>query len=276
MTDASPAMATPQDIAKAVLDTCVDKATLTTGKMIALGLLAGAYIGFGSLMAALIGAGASELPHGLTQIAAGVGFALGLILVILAGAELFTGNTLMTLPLAHKCIGTGQLARAWLIAWVTNLVGALLLVLLALGAGVHLAGDGGVATAAIDLAAEKAGKPALVVLASGILANVLVCLAVWMAAGAQSAVDKVAVIVPPIAAFVALGLEHSIANMSLLPLGLLAQAATGAALPDGLSWGAAGLNLLWATLGNIIGGGGLGLAYWAVYLRGGDASEADA
>lgn len=276
MTDASPAMATPQDIAKAVSDTCVDKATLTTGKMIALGLLAGAYIGLGSLMAALIGAGAGELPHGLTQIAAGVGFALGLILVILAGAELFTGNTLMTLPLAHRRIGTGQLARAWLIAWAANFVGALLLVLLALGAGVHLAGDGAVATAAIDLAAEKAGKPALVVLASGILANVLVCLAVWMAAGAQSAVDKVAVIVPPIAAFVALGLEHSIANMSLLPLGLLAQATTGAALPDGLSWGAAGLNLLWATLGNIIGGGGLGLAYWAVYLRSGDASDADA
>jgi formate transporter len=143
-----------------------------------------------------------------------------------------------------------------------------IVVLLALGAGVHLAGDGAVASSAIDIAAEKASKPALAILASGILANVLVCLAVWMAAGAQSAVDKVAVIVPPIAAFVALGLEHSVANMSLLPLGLLAQATTGAELPAGLSWGAAGLNLLWSTIGNIIGGGGLGLAYWAIYLRG--------
>lgn len=268
MADASPAMDTPADIAKAISDTCVEKATQPVGSMIGLGILAGAYIGFGSLMAALLGAGAADLPHGLAQIAAGTGFALGLILVILAGAELFTGNTLMTLPLAQKRIGIGQLARAWSVVWIANLVGALLLVALALGAGVHPAGDGAVATSAIDIAAEKASKPAMAIFASGILANVLVCLAVWMAAGAQSAVDKVAVIVPPIAAFVALGLEHSIANMSLLPLGLLAQGATDTALPSGLSWGAAGVNLLWSTLGNIVGGGAVGLVYWSIYLRG--------
>lgn len=268
MADASPAMDTPDDIATAISDTLVEKATQPLGSMFALGMLAGAYIGFGSLMAALLGAGAADLPYGLAQIAAGTGFALGLILVILAGAELFTGNTLMSLPLARGRIGIGQLARAWSIVWIANLGGALLLVALALGAGVHLAGDGAVATSAIEIAAEKASKPALGILASGILANVLVCLAVWMAAGAKSAVDKVAVILPPIAAFVALGLEHSIANMSLLPLGLLAQMTTGADLPAGLSWGAAGVNLLWATLGNIIGGSALGLTYWAVYLRG--------
>lgn len=147
------------------------------------------------------------------------------------------------------------------------MIGLGILVGVALGAGVHLAGDGAVATSAIDIAAEKASKPPMAILASGILANMLVCLAVWMAAGAKSAVDKVAVIVPPIAAFVALGLEHSVANMSLLPLGLLAQATTGAELPVDLSWGAAGANLLWSTLGNIIGGAGVGLAYWGVYLR---------
>ncbi|WP_199730849.1 formate/nitrite transporter family protein [Luteimonas sp. 100069] len=268
MADASPAMETPDGIASAISDTCAEKATLPTGNMIGLGVLAGAYIGFGSLMAALLGAGAADLPYGLAQIAAGIGFSLGLILVILAGAELFTGNTLMTLPLARGRIGIGQLARAWCVVWIANFIGALSLVALALAAGVHLAGDGAVATSAIDIAAGKASKPALGILASGILANVLVCLAVWMAAGAKSAVDKVAVIVPPVAAFVALGLEHSIANMSLLPLGLLAQMTTGAALPAGLSWGAAGINLLWSTLGNIIGGGALGLVYWAVYLRG--------
>ena len=265
---ASPAMDTPDAIAGAISDTCIEKAALPTGRMIGLGVLAGAYIGFGSLMAALLGAGASDLPYGLAQIATGLGFSLGLVLVILAGAELFTGNTLMTLPLAQKRLGFGQLVRAWSVVWIANFVGALLLVLLALGAGVHLAGDGGVGASAIDIADGKASKPALAIFASGILANGLVCLAVWMAAGARSAVDKVAVIVPPIAAFVALGLEHSIANMSLLPLGLLAQGATGAALPAGLSWGAAGANLLWSTLGNIVGGGAVGLAYWAIYLRG--------
>jgi formate transporter len=267
MADASPAIAPPEDIASAISDTCVEKAALPAGRMIGLGMLAGAYIGFGSLVAVLIGAGAGDLPYGLTQIAVGIGFALGLILVLLAGAELFTGNTLMTLPLAQRRIGPGQLLRAWSLVWIANLVGALLLVLLAIGAGLHLAGEGAFAISAIELAADKTSKSAGSIVASGILANVLVCLAVWMAAGAKSAVDKVAVIVPPVAAFVALGLEHSIANMSLLPLGLLAQAATGAELPAGLSWGAAGANLLWSTLGNIIGGGGIGLAYWAIYLR---------
>ncbi|MDR6993112.1 formate/nitrite transporter family protein [Luteimonas sp. 3794] len=267
MADTSPAVAPPEDIASAISDTCVEKATSPVGKTIGLGMLAGAYIGFGSLVAVLIGAGASDLPYGLTQIVAGIGFALGLILVLLAGAELFTGNTLMTLPLAQRRIGPGQLLRAWGLVWIANLIGALLLVLLAIAVGLHLAGDGAFATSAIELAAEKASKSAGSIVASGILANLLVCVAVWMAAGAKSAVDKVAVIVPPVAAFVALGLEHSIANMSLLPLGLLAQTGTGAELPAGLSWGAAGANLAWSTLGNIIGGSGLGLAYWAIYLR---------
>ncbi len=267
MADTSPAIAPPEDIATAISDACVEKAALPASRMIGLGMLAGAYIGFGSLVAVLIGAGASDLPYGLTQIAAGIGFALGLILVLLAGAELFTGNTLMTLPLAQRRISPGQLLRAWSVVWLANLIGALVLVLLAIGAGLHLAGDGAFATSAIELAAEKASKSAGSIVASGILANVLVCLAVWMAAGAKSAFDKVAVIVPPVAAFVALGLEHSIANMSLLPLGLLAQMATGAELPDGLSWGAAGINLAWSTLGNIIGGGGIGLAYWVIYAR---------
>ncbi len=268
MADASPDIAPPDAIARAIADTCVDKAALPAGRMLALGALAGAYIGFGSLVAVLIGAGADALPYGLAQIAAGLGFALGLILVLLAGAELFTGNTLMTVPLAQRRLGPAQLLRAWGLVWCANLAGALFLVLLAIGAGLHLAGDGAFAASAVEIAAEKTSKPAARIVASGILANLLVCLAVWMAAGAKSAVDKVGVIVPPVAAFVALGLEHSIANMSLLPLGLLAQAATGADLPTGLSWSAAGMNLLWSTLGNIIGGGGLGLAYWAIYLRG--------
>lgn len=268
MTHPSPEMTPPDDIGKAVSDTCVEKATLPLGPMCGLGMLAGVYIGVGSLMAALIGAGAADLPHGLTQVVAGIGFSLGLILVILAGAELFTGNVLMTLPLAQKRITGGQLARGWVVVWLANLVGSLLLVLVAIGAGVHLAGNGAVAASAIDIAAVKASKSAGAIVASGILANALVCLAVWMASGAKSAVDKVVVVVPPIAAFVALGFEHSVANMSLLPLGLLAQPGSGMALPDGLNWASAGANLLWSTLGNILGGAAIGLGYWAIHLRG--------
>ncbi|MCD9032582.1 formate/nitrite transporter family protein [Luteimonas sp. Y-2-2-4F] len=267
MTTPSPAMTPPEDIAKTISDTCVDKAALPLGTMAGLGLLAGAYIGFGSLMAALLGAGTAELPYGPVQIAIGTGFALGLILVLLAGAELFTGNTLMTLPLAQRRIGPARLLRAWSVVWLANLAGSLALALLAIGAGIHLAGDGAVAASAIDLAAGKAAKPAAAIVASGVLANVLVCLAVWMAAGARTAVDKVAVIVPPIAAFVALGLEHSVANMSLLPLGLLAASASDLALPAELSWASAGANLLWSTVGNVIGGACVGLGYWAIHLR---------
>ncbi|KLI97869.1 formate/nitrite transporter family protein [Luteimonas sp. FCS-9] len=267
MTTPSPAMTPPEDIAKTISDTCTDKAALPFGAMAGLGVLAGAYIGFGSLMAALLGAGTSGLPYGPAQLAIGTGFALGLILVLLAGAELFTGNTLMTLPLAQRRLGPARLLRAWSVVWLANLVGALALVLLAIGAGLHTAGDGAVAASAIELAATKTAKPAATIVASGVLANILVCLAVWMAAGAKTAVDKVAVIVPPIAAFVALGLEHSVANMSLLPLGLLAASANGVAPPAELSWAAAGANLLWSTLGNILGGACVGLGYWAIHLR---------
>lgn len=267
MATASPAMTPPDDLPAAVSDLGVQKATLPLGAMIGLGVLAGAYIGVGSLMAALLGAGTADLPHGIAQLVIGVGFAVGLILVLLAGAELFTGNTLMTLPLAQRRIGAGQLLRAWCVVWLANLVGAVLLVLLAIGAGVPLAGDGAVAASAIELAADKASKPAAGIVASGVLANMLVCLAVWMAAGATSAVDKVAVIVPPIAAFVALGLEHSVANMSLLPLGLLSAQGSGIELPPGLTWAATAGNLLWSTLGNVIGGAVIGLGYWAIQLR---------
>ncbi|WP_199171431.1 MULTISPECIES: formate/nitrite transporter family protein [Luteimonas] len=268
MAETSPAMRSPDAIAQAISDSGVDKAALPTSSILGLGLLAGAYIGFGSLIAVLLGAGAAGLPFGLAQIATGIGFSLGLILVLLAGAELFTGNVLMTLPLAQKRLGIGRVLRAWSLVWISNLVGALLLVLLAIAAGVHLAGDGAFAATAIELAADKTAKSPGALVASGVLANVLVCLAVWMAAGATSAIDKVAVIVPPVAAFVALGLEHSIANMSLLPLGLLAQTGSGVAIPAGLTWATAGLNLLWSTVGNLIGGAVIGLGYWALYLRG--------
>lgn len=268
--DNDPAVAEPGAIAGSVSDTGVEKATLPVAAMIGLGLLAGVYIGFGGLLATLLGAGADAVPYGLGQVAAGVGFSLGLILVIVAGAELFTGNTLLFVPWAQRRIGAGQLARALAIVYAANLAGSLLLVLAAVGAGVHLAGEGAVAVSAVDTAAAKTRMSAGAIVASGILANLLVCLAVWMAAGARSAVDKVAVIVPPVAAFVALDLEHSVANMSLLPLGLLAQQAVdtaGMALPTvaGAAW-----NLLWSTLGNLIGGAALGLLYWSIYLRGKD------
>jgi len=267
MTTPALAMPPPEDIAKTMSETCVEKAHRPLGAMAGLGILAGAYIGFGSLMAALLGAGTADLPYGPAQLAIGTGFALGLILVLLAGAELFTGNTLMTLPLAQRRLGPMRLLRAWSVVWLANLVGALALVLLAIAAGLHTAGDGAVAASAIELAATKTAKSPTTIFASGVLANILVCLAVWMAAGAKTAVDKVAVIVPPIAAFVALGLEHSIANMSLLPLGLLAASASGIAPPADLSWASAGANLVWSTLGNILGGACVGLGYWAIHLR---------
>jgi formate transporter len=266
----------PPEIADQISDMGETKARTGTARLVTLGTLAGVYIGFGGMFATVAAAGAEGLmPHGATRVLAGIVFSLGLVLVIAGGAELFTGNTLKVVTLAEERIGVPRLLRTWAIVWAANLVGSLILVALALGAGFHAGGDGSVAAAAVETAAAKASMPFVTVIASGILANMLVCLAVWLAAGSRSMTDTIMAIILPIAAFVAMDLEHSVANMFLIPYGLAVREFT-----DPSAWmgtGAEGLlelgvlttlrNISAATLGNIIGGAALGLAYWFVYLR---------
>jgi formate transporter len=268
MSDTSPGeIRAPGKIAATARAKGETKAELDAPVLLMLAVLAGAYIAFGGLFAMTALAGTSEaLPFGPAQVLAGVVFSLGLILVLLGGAELFTGNTLLVVAWAEGRAGFAPILWALLLAYVANFMGSVAIVLLAFAGGLHMAGDGAVGAAALAGATRKVELGFGAALASGILANMLVCLAVWLAFGARSAADKVLVIIPPIAAFVAMGLEHSVANMSLIPFGWLVQGTIGNG-EGPIDLGSFMGNLVPVTIGNIIGGAGIGIAYWFAYLR---------
>jgi formate transporter len=263
MTDKS-TIPEPDKLHDIVFSSLADKATLPMGSMLILGALAGIYIGLGGMFATVALTGAEGMPYGVGQAAAGLLFAVGLALVIIAGAELFTGNTMMAGAVIGGRIAPFQAIRALAIVYGANFCGSLLLAFLVLGAGVHEANDGAFGRTAVAMGQTKIGKPFMAVLASGILANMLVCLAVWLAYAGHTVTQKLAGLILPIAAFVAAGLEHSVANMYLLPYALMVQFAimnTGTAItiPAIVS------NLVPATVGNIIGGASIALAYWLAY-----------
>lgn len=255
----------PADMAVKVEAVGVAKATLPLSRMIPLGLLAGAFIGLGAHFNTVITADTALSP-GISRLLGGLVFSLGLILVVVSGAELFTGNTLIVVAAVGRKVAPTAVLRNWLVVYVANFVGAFGTALLVTLSGRLDAGDGSVAVRAHAIADAKAGLPFLEALVSGVLANALVCLAVWMTLSARTLVDKVVVIVPPIAAFVAAGFEHSIANMYFFPVALLHDSGDPA---TGATWSAFLLeNLVPVTLGNIGGGAVLvGLVYWFVYLR---------
>ena len=235
-----------------------------------LGVLAGAFIGLGAVLATLVGTD-STLGFGLTRWLAGIAFSLGLILVVIAGAELFTGNNLMVMAVASKQVTAARLLRTWLIVYVGNFVGALSIVAMVMLAGWWTLDDKAVGSSALSIAAAKTTLPFGTVFFRGILANALVCLAVWLATGGRSLTDKVVAIVPPVAAFVANGFEHSVANMYFIPMGLALKGDSGLAPTtdtSSLTIGGFLRNLAASTLGNIVGGAILvGIVYWFVYLR---------
>lgn len=257
-------MPEPAELQGEVFDALAAKAALPLGPMLVLGMMAGVYIGLGGLFATVALTGADSLPHGVAQILAGLVFSLGLALVVIAGAELFTGNTMMLGAVAAGKIGPGGAARALAIVYAANFLGALLLAGLVLAAGLHERGDGGLGRAALELGRAKTGNSFASNLFSGVLANMLVCLAVWLAYAGRSVTQKLAGVALPVAAFVAAGLEHSVANMYLLPYAAMVAAATGdAAGTIGLR--AIAGNLIPATLGNILGGALVALSYWRAY-----------
>lgn len=256
----------PPELTETVFSALEDKAGLPAGSMLVLGMLAGAYVGLGGLFATLALAGADGLPFGAGQVLAGLVFSLGLALVLVAGAELFTGNTLMSGPLRAGRLGTGAVLRAWGIVYAANLAGSVLLAALVMMSGFHDAGEGAVGRAAMDMAATKTGKSLSALLASGVLANILVCLAVWMAYGGHTVTQKIAGLILPITAFVAAGFEHSVANMYLLPYAWMIQGAVeGSAVTVSIAEILA--NLVPVTFGNIVGGSLVALAYGHVYAR---------
>ncbi len=246
--------------------------------LIVLGLLAGAFIAFGAIFMTTVLSGSSGLPWGVARLLAGIVFSLGLILVIVGGAELFTGDSLMIVACASRRITAAALLRAWLLVYAGNIAGAMGTAALVFLAGQHGFSGGAVGKTALAIATTKAVLPTAQLFFLAMLCNVLVCLAVWMSFGARSVADKVVVIVPPVAAFVAAGFEHSIANLYLLPYGLALKAWAGpefwAAIGQSasdypeLTMSATLHNIVVSTIGNLAGGSLMvGAVYWFVYLR---------
>jgi formate/nitrite transporter len=266
---------TPSEIARLVETKGVAKVEAPFPITLVLGIVAGAFIALGAVLSTVVSTG-SALGEGPTRLLAGVAFSLGLILVVVAGAELFTGNNLVVMSWVSRRVTLSRMLRNWTIVYLGNAIGALSVVFLVWAADWWALGDSQVGSTALTIAANKSSLSFEVAFFRGILANALVCLAVWLATAGRSLIDKVVAIVFPISAFVAAGFEHSIANMYFIPMGLLLtrepEVMEAADLPGELlsNLDAAGLvsNLGAATLGNIIGGAGLvGLVYWFVYLR---------
>jgi formate transporter len=273
----SPDALLPPAMARRAEDVGVAKAALDAPSTVALAVLAGAFIALGGVAATVALSGTGTWPWGAARLLAGTAFSLGLILVVVGGAELFTGNTLLVMAWASGRVPTRALLRNWALVFAGNFAGAVATALLVALGGTHRAGSGAFGTAALAIAHAKLQLGFAQAVALGILCNGLVCLAVWLTLSARSTADRVLAIVPPIGTFVAAGFEHSVANMFFVPYALVVAAvdpAFAAAHADPavlatLGWGRfiAG-NLAPVTLGNVIGGAGLvGAAYWFVYLR---------
>jgi formate/nitrite transporter len=226
------------------------------------------------------------VPFGIVRLLAGLVFSLGLILVVVSGAELFTGNNLIVVAWASGKVSTRLLLASWLVVYLGNFTGALATAGLVYLSGQYTFGQGAVGAAALATANTKVGFEFWQAIALGILCNALVCLAVWMSYSARTTTDRILTVIPPVTAFVAAGFEHSIANMYYVPAGLLIKSGapatfwsaigkTAADYPN-LTWGRFFLNnLLPVTIGNIIGGALMvGAVYWFVYLRGAASGQA--
>lgn len=264
----------PKQIARRVSDVGVEKEQLPFQARLLLAVLAGAFIGLGALYSMVVRAD-PELGFAAKQVLSGVAFSLGLVLVVVAGAELFTGNNLLAMAWAGRRISTAALLRNWGTVLVGNAIGALGLAGLVLLSGHLTQNDGALAAEYVRVAQAKGALEPMAAFARAVLCNALVCMAVWMATAGRSVGDKVVAIVFPVSAFVAAGFEHSVANFYLFPVAMAAQIQYGIAGP-GVSLAAVFHNLLPVLAGNIVGGSVLvALIYFLIYERGRVAGEGD-
>ena len=253
----------------------VQKVETATLKTFALAILAGGFIAMGSVFATTTAAGTASMPFGAAKLMTGFVFCLGLVLVVVAGAELFTGNNLIVMAWASRKVSTRKLLRNWAIVYAGNFVGSIGIAVLVFLSGQYGFGDGAVGEVALKIAVGKVNFGFIQAVSLGTLCNTLVCLAVWLTFSARTTVDKIVAVIFPVTAFVAAGFEHSIANMYFIPFGLMIkQLDPNFVVQSGvdvsqLTWGTFLLkNLLPVTIGNIIGGAALVSAtYWAIFLR---------
>jgi formate transporter len=273
----------PSQMAERAETIGVAKASMDAPRLFVLAVLAGAFIALGAAFATTALAGSATLPWGPARVLGGVAFSLGLILVVVGGAELFTGNNLIVMAWASGRVSTRALLRNWAIVFAGNFAGAVATALAVCLAGTARGGNGAFGEAAFAVAQAKLALHPVQAVVLGMLGNALVCLAVWLGYSARTTADRILAIVPPISAFVAAGFEHSVANMYFVPYAIFVAAldpdwvgahppVVGAAAP---TWSAFLVrNLAPVTLGNIIGGAVLvGAVYWFVYLRGRPASK---
>jgi formate transporter FocA len=276
----------PPQMATKAEEIGVKKANMDWLTMFALAVLAGAFIALGAVFATTVTAGAGDkLPFGVAKLLGGLVFSLGLILVVVAGAELFTGNNLIVMAWADHRVSTWQVVRNWLIVYAGNFAGSIATAILMFYTKQYTFGNGAMGLNILNIAHSKTNLDFMQAIALGIMCNALVCLAVWLCFSARTTTDKILSIVFPITAFVAAGFEHSIANMYFIPIGLLVKAGAPAAFWEAigktaadypnLTWGNfLFANLLPVTIGNIIGGSVMvGLVYWFIYIRKTDAAK---
>jgi formate/nitrite transporter len=271
-----PDVLTPADTEQKLETLGVAKANMPMIRAIPLGILAGLFIAMGGMMLGLVLGDAANIPFIAQRLLGGLAFCVGLILVLLAGAELFTGNNLIIAAVLSNKVSWGAYLKNLIIIWVTNLIGSLIAVMIVFLANVGGMGStpGAVGDAFITLAAMKATIPPLTLLFKAILCNFLVCLAVWMSFAGRTFVDKFVAILFPITAFVAAGAEHSVANMFLLPMGYVLKLSNSAVgekaleAADKIDIGGIAYNLGMVTIGNIIGGAILvGVMYWIAFHK---------
>ena len=258
----------PKEIAERVENVGVVKARLPLLSMTMLGILAGVFIGLGALYFVLISSDAS-LSFGWSRLLGGIVFSLGLILVVVAGAELFTGNNLLVMAWADGIISFEEVFKNWAVVCLANFIGAFGLAIIVYLSKHPDMNGGAVGAHYVKIAAAKCNLSFQQAFFSGMLCNVLVCLAVWMAQAGRSVIDKVIVIIFPISAFVAAGFEHSIANMFLIPMGILLKSQY-ASVPgaDMISWAGFFDNMVPVILGNLAGGSlFVALIYYVIYGR---------
>ncbi|MFH1683750.1 MAG: formate/nitrite transporter family protein [Candidatus Margulisiibacteriota bacterium] len=272
MTDA---MKNPAQIADALANKVgVAKTNNTVWKLVILGILAGAYIAFGAAIATLVSSDAAKfLGVGLGNFFTGAVFSVGLMLVVIAGAELFTGNNLMLMSALDGRVSYGKVAYIWLVVYIANFIGSVIMAWLILNSGLWKDGNFATGISALKIANAKVNLIWSEAFIRGILCNILVCLAVWMALASQNIIGRIWAIFFPIMTFVALGFEHCIANMYFIPLGIFLKGTGAAAAANldlsNLTWGSFIVNnLVPVTLGNMVGGAlVVGLLYWLVYVK---------
>lgn len=272
MSDYTPTNA-PAQVAELMLVGMTGKSKLPLVKMFLLGILAGAFIAFGAEASSLAAHNVTQV--GIQRLIMGCVFPVGLIMVVLLGTELFTGNCMMVAAVADNRVKLAMLLRNWIVVYLGNLIGAALIVLLVSATGQLGYSSNGLAVLTIKTAAAKTGLSFGAAFAGGILCNALVCIAVLLAMASKSIIGKIAGIWFPIMAFVLSGFEHSVANMYYIPAGIFASmnpAYAAAAQEAGVNMAnlnALGFlgNIVPVTLGNIVGGAVIALVMWFCFAR---------